>query len=124
MAYQNKTSIIKTVEEDSLNVNKTLFGGELLRWMDWLAYDFSVKIIGKSAVTVQIREVNFLQPAKFGDKLKLEVEVLKVRGASIEIRIVATIMDKIQNREHSNAIFVMAAVDENGKPMRLNIERL
>ncbi len=93
MLYQKKLSVIKAVEENSLNTNKTLFGGELLRWMDFLAYEFSAEIIGKSAVTVQIREVNFLQPAKLGDQLELVVEILKVRGASIELQIKASIID-------------------------------
>ncbi|MDD2636029.1 MAG: hotdog domain-containing protein [Bacteroidales bacterium] len=119
MISNKKLSVRKTVEENNLNTNKALFGGELLKWMDFLAYEFSAQIIGKSAVTVKIREVNFLQSAKLGDQLELVATVLKVRGASIEIKIVSNIIGKLQNSEHSNAIFVMAAVDTNGKLVRL-----
>lgn len=117
---QANTMIIhKTVTKSDLNCNGNLFGGELMKWMDQLAYDFASNIIGSTAVTVQVKELNFLLPAKEGDKIELSIVLAKKNAASIELHITSYIFKNLIRNVHSKAIFIMAAINKNGKPLRI-----
>ena len=109
----------KTVNKSDLNSNGNLFGGELMKWMDQLAYNFASRLIGETAVTVQVKEINFIIPAKEGDEIELCASLIKTNAASIEIEILSYLKINYNRMEHSKAIFIMAAINDNGKPMRL-----
>ncbi|MBN2778773.1 MAG: hypothetical protein JXR36_14100 [Bacteroidales bacterium] len=113
----------KTVKKSDLNSNGNLFGGELMKWMDQLAYDFASKIIGNTAVTVQVKEINFLLPAWEGDKIELYISISKTNAASIELEISSFINKNESKAKHSQASFVMAAVNKSGKPIRISTEK-
>lgn len=109
----------KTVNKSDLNCNGNLFGGELMKWMDQLAYDFASNIIGSTAVTVQVKEINFIVPAKEGDEIELCASLIKTNAASIELEILSYLKINSNKMEHSKAIFIMAAINDNGKPKRI-----
>jgi acyl-CoA hydrolase len=109
----------KTVNKSDLNCNGSLFGGELMKWMDQLAYDFASRLIGETAVTVQVKEINFIIPAKEGDAIELCASLSKTNAASIELEILSNIKKNSNRMEHSKAIFIMAAINKNGKPLRI-----
>jgi len=87
----------KLVKPGDLNPRRTLFGGQVLKWIDEEAAIFAICQLGSpNIVTKAMSEINFVSTAVLGDI----IERNKITKQTI-IRI-----DKI--------VFVL--LDENGKP--------
>lgn len=104
-----------------LNDNGDLFGGDAMKWMDEVAYLAAHKYTDQKLVTVTVEKIRFLKPVKEGDFIEIKAEVNEVRGLRLMIKVV--IEKGIQNQEKQitaiDAMFVFAAVDERGRPVRL-----
>lgn len=106
----------KLIKPEDLNARGTLFGGELLRWIDEEAAIFCMcQLNTKSIVTKIMSEVDFISSAKLGDVIEIGCELVQFGKTSITIKCmvrnkdtqsIITVVDKI----------VFVAVDENGKP--------
>lgn len=103
-----------------LNSNGKLFGGQLLKWMDEQAYICATRNTGQHIVTVEVKRVKFLNPAENGDLLEMISKITKSHGASLELEINTFINSKNQTIPISTAVFTMAAVNENGRPVKIN----
>jgi acyl-CoA hydrolase len=108
-----------TIMPCDLNANGTLFGGQLLKWMDEQAYICARKNLDKQIVTVCVEKVKFLEAAQKGDLLEILTKITNIHGAKIEIKIETFISRKSGAVKNAEAFFTMAAVDENGKPSRI-----
>lgn len=103
-----------------LNSHGKLFGGQLLKWMDEQAYICSTKNTEQHIVTVRIDEVKFLNPAENGDLIEMVSKITRARGASLELEINTFVISKDKRIPVSTAVFIMATVDENGRPVKIN----
>jgi len=118
MNYTDTLATMAIMPTD-LNSNGTLFGGQLLKWMDEQAYICARKNTEKSIVTVCVESVKFLEAVQKGDLIEILTKIVKIRGAKIEIKIESYINKKSGSVKNAEAIFTMAAVDEYGKPVRI-----
>jgi len=85
----------KLIKPEDLNARGTLFGGQVLKWIDEEASIFTICQLGeRSIVTKAMSEINFVSSAK-----SCEVRNKDTKQTIIKI-------DKI----------VFVAVDENGRP--------
>lgn len=109
----------KVVMPKDLNSNFSLFGGQLLKWMDEQAYICAKKSCLCDVVTVRIDQVNFQTSAKNGDIIDICSKIVKIHGASLELDVKAVLNSSHGQKEIAKACFLMAAIDENGKPKRL-----
>ncbi|TVQ14936.1 MAG: acyl-CoA thioesterase [Bacteroidetes bacterium] len=104
-----------------LNDNGDLFGGDAMKWMDEVAYIAARKYTNQKLVTVTVEKIRFLKPLKAGDFIEIRAEVKELRGVKLMVQVV--IEKGIQNPEEiiiaMDAMFVFAAVDENGRPVRI-----
>lgn len=106
----------KLVKPEDLNTRRTLFGGQVLKWIDEEAAIFSVCQLGSSnIVTKAMSEVNFVSTAVMGDILEFGMELVSVGTTSITIACdVRNKMTKQSVIKIDKIVFVL--LDENGKP--------
>ncbi|MEM9917475.1 MAG: hotdog domain-containing protein [Bacteroidota bacterium] len=106
----------KLIKPEDLNANNTLFGGQLLRWIDEEAGIYAMtKLEAQRVVTKYISEINFVNSARQADVVEIGLDLLRVGRTSItfecEVRNLFTkktiiTIDKI----------VFVKVDEDGRP--------
>jgi acyl-CoA thioesterase YciA len=106
----------KLVSPPDLNPNNTLFGGQLLRWIDEEVAIYAMcKLNSNHIVTKYMSEINFVNPAFKGDIIEIGSEVLSIGRTSITLRCEVRVKDtdviviKIEK-------IVLVHVDQNGRP--------
>ncbi|MEM9846834.1 MAG: hotdog domain-containing protein [Bacteroidota bacterium] len=106
----------KLIRPEDLNANNTLFGGQLLRWIDEEAGIYAMtKLRSKRVVTKFISEINFLSSAGQGDVVEIGLEFISVGVTSITFRCaVRNIFSKKGIITIDKIVFVK--VDEKGRP--------
>ena len=107
----------KWVKPEDLNPNGTLFGGQLLAWIDEeLALYSIVQLENSRVVTKHMSEINFISSAKQGDIIEIGIEVVKFGNSSITLRC------EVRNMMTWDIILKVASITmvnlgENGKPL-------
>src|SRR5665647_325959 len=98
------------------NVAGNVFGGEILKLMDSVAYAVAMKHSESNVVTARIDEIMFHKPILIGSVVKCSGKVIFTGKSSIEVYLTIDV-DDIQNRTTCgralSAYFTMVAVDEN-----------
>ena len=106
----------KLVKLEDLNPRGTLFGGQLLKWIDEEAAIYAMcQLDTKDIVTKFISEVNFVSPAYQGDVIKIGVEPVNFGRTSLTLKI--TVVNKDTGAvivEIDKMVFV--SLDKEGKP--------
>jgi len=105
------------VMHEHLNRRGSLFGGQMMSWMDIAAAIHVYEITNEQCVTVAVDRIEFLKPVELGDLVTFEVAEIDRGTTSITVSVVAyksNLEDKMVEVARSNFKFV--AVDEEGKP--------
>ena len=77
----------KLIKPGDLNARGTLFGGQLLKWIDEEAAIFAIcQLNNSNVVTKFISEIDFVRTAKVGDVIEIGMEVVKFGTTSITIK--------------------------------------
>lgn len=77
----------KWVKPEDLNPNGTLFGGQLLAWIDEEAALYTIiQLENSKIVTKFMSEINFMASAKKGDIVEIGMEVVKFGRSSITMK--------------------------------------
>ena len=77
----------KWVKPQDLNPNQTLFGGQLLAWIDEEAALYTiVQLENSKIVTKFMSEINFTASAKQGDIIEIGIEVIKFGISSLTLK--------------------------------------
>jgi acyl-CoA hydrolase len=95
-----------------------LFGGRLLQWIDIAGAMAAMKHSRKEVVTVAIDSVDFREPVRVGDMVKLIAKVTWTGRTSMEVK-VNVIREKPRTGETiktNKAFITMVALDDNGNP--------
>ncbi len=87
--------------------------------MDEQAFICATKNSGKQIVTVSVEKVKFINPAQNGDLIEILSKITSMRGATMTIEISAFINTNNIINPVATAKFLMAAVDENGRPVKI-----
>lgn len=106
----------KIIKYEDLNSNGTLFGGQLLKWIDEEAAIYTICQLGThQVVTKLVSEINFMAPGKLNDVIEIGVDTVSIGKTSITLKVVARVKDtQTVIIEINKMVFV--AVDQNGKP--------
>lgn len=110
----------KLISPPDLNPRGTLFGGQLLKWIDEEVAIFAMCQLGlKNVVTKFMSEINFVSPAFNGDIIEIGAAVTEFGNTSI------TLQCEVRNKDTQATIIhidkiVFVYVDENGKPAKHN----
>lgn len=106
----------KLIKPGDLNANNTLFGGQLLKWIDEEAGIYAMTKLGNHrVVTKYMSEINFVSSAKQADVVELGLAFVKIGTTSITFRC------EVRNLFSRNTIIsidkiVFVNVDSNGQP--------
>lgn len=106
----------KLIKPSDLNARGTLFGGQVLKWIDEEAAIFCVCQLGTAKIVTKVMsEINFVETAKLGDIIEIGCDVVKFGTTSI------TINCDVRNKTTKQSIvkidkIVFVVVDENGTP--------
>lgn len=77
----------KWVKPEDLNPNGTLFGGQLLAWIDEEAALYTIiQLENSRIVTKYMSEINFMASAKKGDIVEIGIDVIKFGKTSITLQ--------------------------------------
>lgn len=106
----------KWVKPEDLNPNQSLFGGQLLAWIDEEAALYTIiQLENSKIVTKYISEINFMSSAKQGDIIEIGIEVVKFGKSSLTLKCEA------RNKMTRETILtvdniIMVNLDDDGKP--------
>ncbi len=106
----------KWVKPEDLNPNQTLFGGQLLAWIDEEAALYTIiQLENSKIVTKYISEINFMASATQGDIVEIGIEVVKFGKSSLTLKCEA------RNKMTRETILtvdniIMVNLGEDGKP--------
>ena len=104
---------------DKANFSGNVHGGEMLKFLDEVAYACASRYSGNYVVTLSVDQVVFKQPVRIGELVTFLATVNFTGRTSLEVG-VKVISENIQKRScrHTNScFFTMVAIDENGKPV-------
>ncbi len=108
----------KLVKPGDLNSRKTLFGGQVLKWIDEEAAIFTICQLGSpNIVTKAMSEINFVSTAVLGDVIEFGMELVGVGTTSISIA--CDVRNKITKQsiiKIDKIVFVLLDDEGNPKP--------
>ena len=106
---------------EMLNDRGVLFGGNLLKWMDEVAYIATTRLLHMHMVTVSVEKVKFMKPILHGDIVEIIGRVSHVGNVKAEIIVEAYCSHALQQGKTKCAegIFYFTALNESGKPVRI-----
>lgn len=106
----------KLIKPEDLNAHNTLFGGQLLKWIDEEAGIYAMsKLNTGNVVTKYISEINFVSSGRQGDVIEIGLELKSVGKSSISFGCdVRNLFTKKTIITIDDLVFVH--VNEKGKP--------
>ena len=107
---------------EMLNDRGVLFGGNLLKWMDEVAYIATSRHFHMQMVTVAVERVRFLKPILHGHIVEITGYVSQVGNVKAEIKVEAFSSHPLKNERNKCAegTFYFTALSESGKPKRIS----
>jgi acyl-CoA hydrolase len=117
----SKSRQFKIVFKDSINDNNILFGGIAMKRMDEVAYITVTRFYRKRMVTISTDKINFKKSIPYGSIVEIIGRVVDVGNVRLKINVQIFVEEKYLDNsiEAINGDFYFAAVDENGKAIRL-----
>lgn len=108
----------KLIKPGDLNANNTLFGGQLLKWIDEEAGIYAMSKLGnKRVVTKYISEIDFVSSGKQGDIVEIGLEFLAIGKTSISFRcVVRNLVSKKIIIKIEKLVFVNVDHEEKAVP--------
>lgn len=118
-----ETRQTKVVFHNVLNDNHCLFGGEAMKWMDEVAYITAARLTGQKMVTVSVNKINFLKQISLGSFVEVVGKIESFTQVKLNIKVEIFVEQKgnLLKELAVEGIFVMASINENGKPIGLKM---
>lgn len=100
------------------NAAGDIFGGWVMAQMDLSCGIRAAERARGRVVTAAVKEMAFALPVKIGDTLCIYTEVIAVGRTSMNLKVEAWARRYLSDRidKVTDAIFVMVALDKNGRP--------
>ena len=115
----------KWIKPEDLNPNGSLFGGQLLSWIDEEAAIFAMCQLGnnKHIVTKFISEIDFKSSARTGDIIEMGMEVVKFGKSSLTLK--CLVRNKVTKEEIiSIEKIVFVNLDADGKAVPHGVDKV
>jgi acyl-CoA hydrolase len=98
----------------------TLFGGQLMYWIDICASLSAEKLTGRVCVTASVDRVDFHHPVKLGNAVLLLSSVNRVFNTSMEVgvKVFAQSFNEGTEKHTNSAYLTFVSVDSEGKPVK------
>jgi acyl-CoA hydrolase len=117
---ESQITMTELVLPNHTNQLGTLFGGQLMYWIDMCASLSAEKHNQRICVTASVDKVDFINPVRLGDAVILVSSVNRVFNTSMEIGVKVFAQNfKEGTVKHTNSAYLtFVAVDSEGKPVR------
>jgi acyl-CoA hydrolase len=115
---ESQITMTELVLPNHTNQLGTLFGGQLMFWIDICASLSAEKHNQRICVTASVDKVDFHHPVKLGDAVQLVASVNRVFNTSMEIgvKVFAQNFKEGTVRHTNSAYLTFVCVDSEGKP--------
>jgi len=116
----SQVTMTELVLPNHTNQLGTLFGGQLMFWIDICASLSAGKHNSRICVTASVDRVDFHHPIKLGDAVTLLSSVNRVFNTSLEVGVKVFAQSFRENIvKHTNSAYLtFVCVDEEGKPVK------
>ncbi len=108
-------------EPGDVNFGGKVHGGAVMKWIDLAAYACAAGWSGKYCITAYAGGIRFVHPIHVGNLVEVTGKVIYTGTSSMHIAIDVQASDpkKLENILTTHCIVIMVAVDENGKPAKV-----
>ena len=112
------TEMTEYVLPQHANALGSVFGGQIMAWVDLCAAICAQRHSGKMAVTAFVDDLKFQSPVKIGEVVLLHAHVTATFRTSMEILVVVQGEDSRTRRRWTcvDALVTFVAIDPAGKP--------
>ena len=106
------------VRPQHTNAHGTVFGGEVVSWVDIAAATCAMRHCGRPVVTASIDALAFLSPIHVGWVVCLDASVNFTARTSAEVGVKVTAFNAVTGEQHhtASAYLTFVALDSNGRP--------
>lgn len=117
---ESQITMTELVLPNHTNQLGSLFGGQLMYWIDICASLSAGKHNQRICVTASVDKVDFLHPVKLGDAVTLVSSVNRVFNTSLEVGVKVFAQNFMEGTvQHTNSAYVtFVSVDSQGKPLK------
>lgn len=115
---KSHTQMTEYVLPQHANALGSVFGGQIMAWVDLCAAISAQRHCGNMAVTAFVDDMKFELPVRVGEVVRLEAQVTAVFRTSMEIEVVVEGEDATTGRRWPcvTARLTFVAIDGAGKP--------
>ena len=121
---EQRTSITmsEVMTPNQANFAGNIHGGQLLSFLDKVAYACAARYSGRYVVTLSVDQVVFKHPVHVGNLLTCLASVNHVGNSSMEIgiRVIAEDLSTGTVTHTNSCFFTMIALDDNHKPVTIS----
>ena len=106
------------VRPQHTNAHGTLFGGEVMAWVDIAAATCVMRHSSKAVVTASIDALHFLAPIQIGSVVCIDASVNFTARTSCEVGVKVTAHNPItgESNHTATAYLTFVSLDSNGRP--------
>lgn len=116
----SKIESARIVRQNHMNGAGRLFGGTLMEWIDEVAGIVARRHAMTNVTTAAVDNLMFLKGAYVSELIIMKGKVTWVGNSSIEVCVDTFVEHTTGDREQiNNAHFIMVALDEDGKPIKV-----
>jgi len=117
---ESRAETVHIVRPNHLNGANRLFGGILMQWIDEVAGIVAKRHCMSNVTTASVDNLTFLHGAYQNDMVVIKGKLTWVGSTSMEV-CVDTYVETLDGQRDriNNAHFMMVALDENDKPMKV-----
>jgi acyl-CoA hydrolase len=117
---ESEITMTELVFPNHTNQLGTLFGGQLMYWIDICASLSAEKLTGRVCVTASVDRIDFHHPVKLGDAVTLLSSVNRVFNTSLEVgvKVIAQSFKEGTETHTNSAYLTFVCVDSQGKPIK------
>ncbi len=118
---KSKLTMSVLMTPDKANFSGNVHGGDLLKYLDQVAYACASRYCGGYVVTMSVDQVVFRHPISVGTLVTFLASVNYTGRTSMEIgiKVVSEDIQKGIVTDTNSCFFTMVHVDENGKPKEI-----
>ncbi len=112
------TEMVEYVLPQHANVAGTVFGGQIMAWVDLCAAICAQRHAGRPCVTAFVDDILFKRPVRVGQVVRLRAELIATFRTSMEIDVSVTGEDTLTGEQWPTleARVVFVAMDDDRKP--------
>ena len=117
---ESRVETVHLVRPNHLNGANRLFGGILMQWIDEVAAIVAKRHCNGNVTTASVDNLTFLRGAYNNDMVVIKGKMTWVGNSSMEVCVDTYVENRQGERSRiNNAHFILIALDDNDKPMRV-----